>query len=353
LQLMKSKRPGRLVLAGGAMALALTAFATTGASASSTSHTRSTARATAHYSVRGTFYELYQSCPDNPFWAAVNNGGRAAAAQLHVDLKIEDPLSCSGEIAAENDLLTTIINSHPAGIAVSVVSTSAFSANIKRARALHIPIIAYNSIPHDNNYTDNPVEAYVGQPNELAGSDLAKKAVAAYHLKAGDTIMVADQCYTNISCNDRYIGVESVVDPMHMHVDVLNLDYDVPTSAGIVKSWLETHAKPALVVALGSAGEQAVVEAATQLHRTPRDLTMVGFDDDAVTNTYMIDGWVKITIDQQPYLQGYDGLVDLYTAARYKAFPISMNTGPVYLIHNRNDISKGWFNLNTVNNTGI
>jgi simple sugar transport system substrate-binding protein len=309
--------------------------------------------AAAAQSSSGVFYELYQSCPDNPFWAAVNNGGRAAALQLHVTLKIEDPLRCTGEIAAENDLLTTIVDTHPAGIAVSVVSTSAFSANIRRARAEHIPVIAYNSLPHDNNYTTDPVEAYVGQPNELAGEDLAIKAVSMFHLHSGDAILVADQCYTNVTCNDRYKGVEKIVDPMHMKVSVLNLDYNVPVSAGIVKSWLELHGKPALVVALGSAGEQAVVEGATPLHYTPAKLAMVGFDDDSLTNTYMVDGWVKVTIDQQPFLQGYDALVDLYTAAHYKTYPINMDTGPVMLMHTPADIAKGWFQASVVNNTGL
>jgi len=347
---LQAGRGHRLAAFGATAALALTALGTMAASApthATTSHVEGTSTSS------GVYYELYQSCPDNPFWSAVNNGGKAAAAQLHVTLKIEDPLRCSGEIAAENDLLTTIVNSHPAGIAVSVVSTSAFSANITRARAEHIPVVAYNSLPHDNNYTTDPVEAYVGQPNEVAGEDIATAAVKLYHLHSGETVLVADQCYTNVTCNDRYKGVENIVDPMHIKVDVLNLDYDVPQSAGIVKSWLELHGRPALVVALGSAGEQAVVEGATPLHYTPSKLTMVGFDDDALTNTYMIDGWVKETVDQQPFLQGYDALVDLYTAAKYKTYPINMDTGPVLLVHDAADIAKGWFNLSVVNSTGL
>ncbi len=302
-------------------------------------------------SVKGVFYELYQSCPSNPFWAAVNNGGRAAAADLGVTLKIEDPLKCTGEIAAENSLLTTIINSHPAGIAVSVVSPTALSANIQRARSLHIPIVAYNSLPHDNNYTVNPVEAYVGQPNYVAGQDLGKKAASLFGLHAGETVMVADQCYINVTCTDRWAGIKSVLPGIT--VNVLNLDYNVPTSAGIVKSYLETHGDPAAVFALGSAGEQAVVEAAQDLHKTPSQIKMVGFDDDAVTNTYMTDGWVKLTDDQQPYLQGFDALVNLYTAVRYQAHPIDMSTGPVFIKHDSSDIAKGYFKPSVVTNTGI
>ncbi|MCK4177512.1 substrate-binding domain-containing protein [Aciditerrimonas ferrireducens] len=333
--------------------LAMTALGLAACSSSSSSSSKTSSASATASAVKGTFYELYQSCPSNPFWGAVNNGARAAAAQLGVSLKIEDPLRCSGEEAQENSLLTTIINSHPAGIAVSVPYASALSANIQRARSLHIPIIAYNSIPPNNNYSVNPVEAYVGQPNYTAGVDLGKQLVSQYHLTSGDTIMVADQCYTNTTCNARYQGVESVVDPLGVKVSVLNLDYSVPTSAGIVKSFLQTHSRPTLVVALGSAGEEEVVDAAQALGLKPSQLPMVGFDDDAVTNTYMIDGWVKLTVDQQPFLQGYDALVDLYDAVRYQAYPINMDTGPVFVTHTANDIAKGWFNPSVVSNTGI
>jgi len=323
----------------------------TACSSTSSASSSSTSKSTTSSSVKGVFYELYQSCPSNPFWVAVNNGGKAAAADLGVTLKIEDPLKCTGEIAAENSLLTTIINSHPAGIALSVVSSTALSANIQRARSLHIPIIAYNSLPHDNNYTANPVEAYVGQPNYVAGQDLGKKGASLFGLHSGETVMVADQCYINVTCTSRWQGIKSVLPGIT--VNVLNLDYNVPTSAGIVKSYLETHGDPAAVFALGSAGEQAVVEAAQDLHKTQSQIKMVGFDDDPVTNNYMIDGWVKLTDDQQPYLQGFDGLVDLYTAVRYQAHPINMSTGPVFIQYNSSDIGKGYFKPSVVTNTGI
>ncbi len=324
---------------------------------SSSSPSTSTNQPTAKVSpVKGTFYELYQSCPSNPFWLAVNNGGRAAAATLGVNLKIEDPLQCTGEIAAENSLLTTIINSHPAGIAVSVVSTTALNANIQRARSMHIPIIAYNSLPHNNNYTTTPVEAYVGQPNYLAGQDLATKTVSLLGLHSGQSVMIADQCYINVTCTERWQGIASVLSSKGISVtssNVLNLDYSVPASAGIVKSYLETHGTPAAVFALGSAGEQAVVDAAQALHMTSSKLPMVGFDDDPVTNSYMLDGWVKLTVDQQPFLQGYDALVNLYTAARYDAHPINMSTGPVFVQNTPKDVAKGWLKSSVVTNTGI
>ena len=303
--------------------------------------------------VNGTFYEVYQSCPSNPFWIAVNNGAKAAAAQLHVKLKIEDPLKCTGEVPQENSLLTTIINSHPAGIAVSVVSKTAFAQNIQRARKMHIPIVAYNSLPINTNLKKEPVEAYVGQNNYKAGQALATKTYSLFNLQSGDTVIAADSCVHNETCFNRYKGIKSVLQPKGINVVLLNLSYDISKSTGIAKAYFETHGRPAAVYAFGSSTVQEIVEAAKDLHYTKAQLPIGGFDDDAVANKYMVDGWYRITVDQQPFLQGYDALVDLYSAVVYKQHPINMSTGPVFVQNTPFDRSLGWLKDNIVKNTGI
>lgn len=319
---------------------------------SSSSQTAKTASASSS-SVSGTFYELYQSCPSNPFWVAVNNGGKAAAARLGVHLKIEDPLHCTGEIAQEQSLLTSIINSHPAGIALSLVSETAFQSDIKKARKLHIPIIAYNSVPHNVSYTANPVEAYVGQSNYAAGVALAKKAVKLYHLKSGDTVLTANNCPINASCNARFLGFKSVVGGMGVKLPNLNVNYNVSRSIGIVKSYFQLHGRPTLAMSFGSAGVESVVKAAKEMHYTSSQLPVIGFDFDPVTLKYMKEGWYRLTVDQQPFLQGYDALVNLYTAVRYKAHPINMATGPEYVQNTPTDAAKGWLTSSVVKQSGI
>lgn len=307
----------------------------------------------AKLNVQGTFYELYQSCPSNPFWVAVNNGAKAAAHKLNVKLKIEDPLKCTGEVPQENNLLTTIINSNPAGIALSVVSKTAFAQNIQKARKMHIPIIAYNSLPVHTNLKKEPVEAYVGQNNYKAGQALAKKTIAKFNLQSGDTVVAADVCVHNTTCHNRYLGIKSVLSPKGINVKLVNLGYNISKYTGVMKSYFETQGRPAAVYAFGSAGVQEVVEAAKDLHYAKSQLPIAGFDDDAVANKYMQKGWYRITVDQQPFLQGYDALVDLYAAVAYKEYPINMATGPVFVQNNKVDRAKGWLKPSIVKNTGL
>lgn len=303
--------------------------------------------------VTGIFYELYQSCPSNPFWVAVNNGAKAAAATLGVKLKIEDPLKCTGEIPQENDLLTTIINSHPAGIALSVVSTTAFASNIQRARAMHIPIIAYNSLPMNTDLQVEPVEGYVGQNNFAAGQALARRTIQLFHLRPGDTVLAADQCYINRTCFNRYLGIKSVLEPRGITVKVMNLDYNIAESTGIVKDYFENDGRPDAVYCFGSASVEEVVNAANAMGYTKDRLPIGGFDDDPIANKYLLDGWYRITADQEPFLQGFDALVDLYSAVVFKEHPINMSTGPEFVRNCAADRAKGWLTESVVRNTGL
>jgi len=342
-----------LRIGGALVAIAMIAAACGSSSPKASSSTAKAASTAPASSVTGTFYELYQSCPSNPFWVAVNNGGKAAAKRLGVSLKIEDPIHCKGEIPQEESLLTTIINSHPAGIALSLVSNTAFSADIQKARALHIPIIAYNSVPHDYNHTTNPVEAYVGQSNYSAGVALAKKSVKLYDLSSGKTVMIVDNCAINASCTARVTGFKSVVDPLGVKVSTVDVHTNVTASLGIIKADYEAHGRPDLVVTLGSDGLEPAVKAAKEMGYKVSQLPFVGFDFDPISLKYMKEGWYRLTVDQQPFLQGYDALVDLYTAAKFKAFPINMATGPVYVQNTKIDQQKGWLTESVVNSTGI
>lgn len=333
--------------------LAIVAFSLLVAAGAVFANGQQQAAAGATTQVKGTFYELYQSCPSNPFWIAVNNGGKAAAAMLHVNLKIEDPLKCTGEIPQENSLLTTIINSHPAGIALSVVSKTAFESNIKRARSMHIPIVAYNSLPSGISLTANPVQAYVGQNNYAAGEAIAAKTYSTFNLKAGDTVLAADNCFINQTCYDRYLGIKHVLAPKGIKVNIINLDYNISKSTGLMKAYFETKGRPSAVYCFGSASVEEVVNAAKALSYSKSQLPIAGFDDDVVANKYMLDGWYRITVDQQPFLQGFDALVDLYSAVVYKEHPINMETGPEFVQNTPADVAKGWLTPSVVKSTGL
>jgi ABC-type sugar transport system substrate-binding protein len=325
-----SSRAARWAVVGvmsSAVALGLAACG--GASSSSTSSggtTASTGGAAAS-KVKGTFYEINNGCPSDPFWASVNNGAQAGARDLGVDLKIEVPRNCESQ-ADENALLTAAVNSQPAGIAISVTSATAFSAQIKRARSMGIPVIAYNSVPPNNDPNQNPIQAFVGTDLFQGGVAFATYGFPKFNIGNGDTVLLADNCPTNISCNTIFNGFKSKARAAGVSTPVVNVSYAVARNIPIVHSYLSLHPNVKMVVTLGETGADAAIAALKSLHYKPGQVPVAGFNLGGLEPAYMKQGWYAFSVDQLPYLQGFDALVDLYTAAKYHQPPVNITTGP-------------------------
>lgn len=278
---------------------------------------------------RTTFYEIYQGCPSDPFWIAVNNGAKAAARELHVHLVISAPTQC-GSVPGELSLLQGAISAHPAGIALSVIDPRAFGAAIQQAVSAHIPFVAYNSEPTKNNPKLNPYEAYIGQPNEQAGVGVGQHAITTFNLKSGDQVVVANQEPTNVTLTARYHGIKAALAKVGVKTAQIDSTNTVTTGITVVESYVRAHPTVKAIITLGPVGTAEVMGALNALGKTGK-IGVAAFDLDSVTLHYIEKGDIAFTDDQQPFLEGYDALMELYQQARWKAQPVNISTGPVYL----------------------
>lgn len=276
-----------------------------------------------------TFYEVYQGCPSDPFWVAVNNGAKAAASDLKVKLVISAPTNC-GSVPDELSLLQAAISAHPAGIALSVIDPKAFGSAIQRAVAQHIPFVAYNSEPSPNNPAVNPYEAYIGQPNEQAGVGVGRHAITAFHLKSGDQVVVANQEPTNVTLAQRYTGIKKALAKAGVKTSQIDSTNTVTSGINVVESYVRAHPKVKAIITLGPIATAEVMGALNTLGDAGK-IGVGAFDLDSVTLHYIEKGDIAFTDDQQPFLEGYDALMELYQQAVWKAQPVNISTGPVYL----------------------
>jgi simple sugar transport system substrate-binding protein len=271
------------------------------------------------------FYEVNNGCASDPFWAAVNNGASAVANDLGVTVHIANPQNCESQ-AEENALLTSVVNTHPAGIAISVTSPTAFSANIQRARQMGIPVIAYNSIPPNNNTTQNPVQAFVGTDLFASGVDWANEAIKQFHLTSGAQVPIADVCVANIACETIVNGWNSVAKPAGISSPIINVPQAEAEATSTIHAYLEQH--PNIKAILGLGAMDPVVAALQQSGKSPGQIPIAGYNFNGKMPQYMQQGWLAFTVDQGPYLQGWDAVQDLYMVAKYKQPPVNIQTGP-------------------------
>lgn len=280
------------------------------------------------------FYEVTHGCASDPFWLAETNGANAAARLLHVKVIVSEaaPNQC-GNIADQVSRLSAAIAAHPSGIAVTIPNGPAFSKDLRQAERLGIPLVAYNTIPHNVNRSVDPFEAYIGQPNYTAGIGAGQELYAVAHLKRGDTVLVVDQEPFNISLTSRFRGIEVALKPLGIKVVQLATNDNESQGAQLVKSYFVGH--PNTVNAIQTLGPISTAQAADALRELGllKKVTIGAFDLDNVTLHYIETGDVAFTVDQQPFLQGFDAVMELYQQAVYGAQPVDIITGPVFLTH--------------------
>jgi simple sugar transport system substrate-binding protein len=312
--------------------LAAAALAVAGCSSSSSSSSTTAASGAASVnSSLGTFYFVSHGCPTDPFWPPVWNGAADAGKQLGIKVDILHITSSEcGSTAAEVSLLDTAIAAHPAGIATTVTDATSFSSALQTAAKDNIPVVVFNSAPTASGAptSANPYLAYVGQQNYSAGEGLATEAATEFSLSKGASVIVIDHEPTNISLTQRLQGVKAAFGPMGITPTVVNTSDDISQGASIVGSYLATHKNIAAILTLGTTGTDEVAEAQSS---AGTHFKIGAMDLDTTTLSYIEHGTVTFTVDQQPYLQGYLSIVELFLDATEGASPVSISTGPVFL----------------------
>lgn len=315
-----------LLLAGAAL------LASCG-SGSSAAPSSTTASSSASASGSGlTFYFVTHGCPTDTFWPPVWNGAIAAGKDLGVTVKVLkiNVNQCSSPTAAEVGLFNTAIAAKPNGIAVSILDKTSYSSALSSAQSAGIPVVAVNAAPTNSGKPDanNPYLAYIGQPNFNAGQGSAEEGIKLWQLKSGDTVAVVDHEPTNESLTQRLEGIKSVFGPAGIKIAQINTSDNVSSGGNIVSAALTQNKSIKAILTLGTTG---TAESVLGLKSANVTLPIGGMDLDSATVADIKNGTVAFTVDQQPFVEGYMSIVELYMDAKFGAAPEPYSTGPAFL----------------------
>lgn len=279
-----------------------------------------------------TYYFVSHGCPQTTFWGAVWNGAKAAGKQFGVNVKILKltTAECTS-VSAVVTLFSTAIAGHPNGIVVTVESPTAFSSSLKTATHDGIPVVVMNTAPTNTGKptATNPYLAYIGEDNYTAGAEAATEAVKLFHLTSGAGVAIIDFEPNNVSPTARSKGAESVLKPKGITPAVINTVTTVSAGTTVVSAYLTAHKTIKCILGLGPTGVSQAVDAIEADNLSGIDIG--GFDLTSTVLNYLKKGEVGFTLDQQPYLQGYDSIMELYLDSTVGAAPVTIYTGPAYL----------------------
>jgi len=316
-----------------------------GTAAKSTKSKKAKAKAKAKVSAshgKLTYYFVSHGCPDTTFWVNVFNGAEAAGKQFGVNVKIlKLTTSQCTSVSAVVTLLNTAIAAHPNGIVATVESPTAFSAPLKTATHDGIPVVVMNTAPTNTGKptATNPYLAYIGEDNYTAGIEAGNEANKLFHLSSGSAVVVVDHEPNNISLTARANGIKAALSPNGITPTVVNTSTTVSSGTTVLSSYLTTHKTVKAIIDLGPTGAEQAVDALKADNLSGIDIG--GFDLSSTVLSYIEHGEVGFTLDQQPYLQGYDSVQELFLDSTVGAAPVTIYTGPAFLTpHNVKKLAK-------------
>ena len=171
---------------------------------------------------------------------------------------------------------------------------------------------------------------YVGAKNYSAGQSLATGAISACGLKSGDEAFVWG-LLGQAGRGERTKGIVDVLKGAGITVDYLEISdaVNADSSQGIpiFASFVASH--PGMKAAFFDHGAlTATIPAYMKgAGKQPGDICGVGFDVSGPTVQGIQDGYIAAVLDQQPFLQGYLPIIQLYLTSKFGFAGMDIDTG--------------------------
>jgi simple sugar transport system substrate-binding protein len=258
----------------------------------------------------------------NPFFVPAKYGSDDAASILGA--RVEWTGSSSSDVGEMVKAMRQAIESKADGIAVSIIDPQAFNGPTALARSHGIPVVSYNA----DGGKSNARLAYVGQDNYQSGLELGAKLVRL--VPSGDVyLFIATPRQQNIQ--PRVDGaLDAIRDsgrPVRAHVVASGVDVKGELTKIEATYKANPHLRGLFAVDAGSTAGVAHVMRKYGLHE--KGVRAGGYDLLTRTLEGIHAGELDFAIDQQPYLQGFLPVLQLFLY-RYSSglvAPADTNTG--------------------------
>ena len=260
----------------------------------------------------------------NPFFVPTRYGADDACKLLNCSYQWTG--SESSNVNEMVNAFNSAISSKVDGIAVALVDLKAFNDPVQRALEADIPVVGYNA--------DAPNErlSYIGQDLFLSGQEMGKRIVDL----VGDgpvALFIATPGSLNIQPQ-----IDGAIDSIKkaggaVTHDVIATGAALPKELSTVDAYWIGHKDTKGMFAVDAGSTQAVAQVIKKYNLRDQDVKGGGYDLLEPTMNLLADGQIDFTIDQQPYLQGFLPVLELfmYKASETLTGISDVNTGLKFL----------------------
>ena len=231
------------------------------------------------------------------FWDIVQSGAKQAAAKDNVQFLYSNDKEAKGQA----ELVQSAIDKKVDGIVVTLAKPEAMKAVLAKAKDAGIPVVTINS---GGEFSQRfGALAHIGQDESVAGEAVGSEL----NQRGKKKVLCVIHEQGNVSLEQRCAGVKKTFKGT---VENLNVEgTDAPSSQSSIEAKLQAAEDIDAVVALG-APIAAVTVKAKQDARS--DAEVDTFDLNAAVVKSLKAKDVGFAVDQQPYLQGYLAVDELW-----------------------------------------
>jgi simple sugar transport system substrate-binding protein len=228
------------------------------------------------------------------------------------------------------DAMNSAISGNAEGIAVSVVDPEAFNEPIQNALDQDIPVIAYNA--NGEGPGTNPALAYVGQDLFQSGVEMGNRIV---DLVGEGLVALFIATPGQLNIQPRIDGARQAIEDSGANIEVqqVTTGTELPEERSRIEAWYNGHKDVAGMFAVDAGSTQGVAQVMEQFGLHDQGVRAGGYDLLPEILQLMSENHIDFTIDQQPYLQGFFPVMQLYlyNLSGGVTGPAETNTGLIFI----------------------
>ncbi len=315
----------RTALTGGAAGIAALALEACGSSKSTSSASASGGAASGIFGTSASYhFQMVNHVTTNVFFTPTQSGAADACKLLGCSYTWTG--SATSNVSEMVNAINSAVSSKANGVATSLIDPTAFNKPVAAALAAGVPVVAYNA--------DEPATgrlSYIGQDLFLSGQQMGTH-IASLVPSGEIALFIATPGAANIQPR-----INGALDTLKSHpsikADVVATGAAVPAELTVIESWATGHSSAKGMFAVDAGSTQGVAQTIQKQGLKSKGWMGGGYDLTPITEQLLAAGYIEFTIDQQPYLQGFLPILQLYlyNASQHLTGIADVDTGLKFL----------------------
>jgi simple sugar transport system substrate-binding protein len=250
-------------------------------------------------------FVLVNHVTTNPFFVPTKYGAEDACKLLGCSYQFTG--SKNSNVNEMVNAFNTAVTGGADGIGVCLIDKKAFNQPVEAALKAKIPVVAYNA-----DETSNARLAYIGQDLFVSGVEMGKRIKDL--VPSGDVVLfIATPGSSNIQ--PRIDGAQSVLKKVSgIKTHVITTGAELPAELSVINAYAQSHPETKGYFAVDAGSTQGLAQTIQKQKLRDKGVKGGGYDLTPVTQNLLAGDQIDFTIDQQPYLQGFFPILELYLA---------------------------------------